>query len=99
MYKRADSLAFDGEGRQGEDRGGITDRPNPPRTAGVITCRRDSATLRSLTRWLTAYSGAPTSRAGIKASGKTIEEWAEDHEMTFAQAIRRLVELGLKAKK
>jgi hypothetical protein len=39
-----------------------------------------------------------TSRAGIKASGKTIEEWAEDHEMTFAQAIRRLVELGLKAK-
>jgi hypothetical protein len=31
--------------------------------------------------------------------GQTIEEWGEDHEMTFAQAIRRLVELGLKAKK
>jgi hypothetical protein len=30
---------------------------------------------------------------------KTIEEWAEDHEMTFAQAIRRLVELGLSSEK
>ena len=34
-----------------------------------------------------------------KSERQTIEEWAEDHEMTFAQAIRRLVELGLKAKK
>ena len=34
-----------------------------------------------------------------KSEWQTIEEWAEDHEMTFAQAIRRLVELGLKAKK
>ena len=31
-----------------------------------------------------------------KSERQTIEEWAEDHEMTFAQAIRRLVELGLK---
>jgi hypothetical protein len=30
-----------------------------------------------------------------KSERETIEEWAEDHEMTFAQAIRRLVELGL----
>ena len=31
-----------------------------------------------------------------KSERQTIEEWAEDHEITFAQAIRRLVELGLK---
>ena len=30
-----------------------------------------------------------------KSERQTIKEWAEDHEMTFAQAIRRLVELGL----
>jgi CspA family cold shock protein len=34
-----------------------------------------------------------------KSERQTIEEWAEDDEMTFAQAIRRLVELGLKAPK
>ena len=33
-----------------------------------------------------------------KSERQTIEEWAEDHEMTFAQAIRRLVELGLTVK-
>jgi hypothetical protein len=33
-----------------------------------------------------------------KSERQTIEEWAKDHEMTFAQAIRRLVELGLKSK-
>ena len=33
-----------------------------------------------------------------KSERQTIEEWAEDQEMTFAQAIRRLVELGLKVK-
>jgi hypothetical protein len=33
-----------------------------------------------------------------KSERPTIEEWAEDHEMTFAQAVRRLVDLGLKAK-
>ena len=30
-----------------------------------------------------------------KSERQTIKEWAEDHEMTFAQAIRRLVELGI----
>jgi hypothetical protein len=34
-----------------------------------------------------------------KSERQTIEEWAEDHEMTFAQAIRRLVELGLSSGK
>ena len=34
-----------------------------------------------------------------KRERQTIEEWAQEHEITFAQAIRRLVELGLKAKK
>jgi hypothetical protein len=33
-----------------------------------------------------------------KSERQTIEEWAVDHEMTFAQAIRRLVELGLTVK-
>jgi hypothetical protein len=33
-----------------------------------------------------------------KSERQTIEEWAKDHEMTFAQAIRRLVELGLTVK-
>jgi hypothetical protein len=33
-----------------------------------------------------------------KSERQIIEEWAEDHEMTFAQAVRRLVDLGLKAK-
>jgi len=33
-----------------------------------------------------------------KSERQTIEEWAKDHEMTFAQAIRRLVELGLPVK-
>jgi hypothetical protein len=33
-----------------------------------------------------------------KSERQTVEEWAEDHEMTFAQAIRRLVELGLTVK-
>src|SRR5260370_40494698 len=31
-----------------------------------------------------------------KSERQTIEEWAEDQEITFAQAIRRLGELGLK---
>jgi len=34
-----------------------------------------------------------------KSERQTIEEWAEDHEMTFAQAIRRLVELRLSSGK
>jgi hypothetical protein len=34
-----------------------------------------------------------------KSERQTIEEWAEDHEMTFAQAIHRLVELGLSSGK
>jgi len=34
-----------------------------------------------------------------KSERQTIEEWAEDHEMTFAQAIRRPVELGLSSGK
>jgi hypothetical protein len=34
-----------------------------------------------------------------KSERQTIEEWVEDHEMTFAQAIRRLLELGLSSEK
>ena len=33
-----------------------------------------------------------------KSERQTLEEWAEDHEMTFAQAIR-FVELGLSSGK
>jgi hypothetical protein len=34
-----------------------------------------------------------------KRERETIEEWAEDYEMTYAQASRRLVELGLSSGK
>ena len=39
-----------------------------------------------------------TSRAGIKANGKPSMN-GPDHEVTFAQAIRRLIELGLSSGK